>query len=111
MLTQSLHVAPPANPEPPLILLYNQPFAMTPEISVVVPMRNEAANVPELYRELTAALDGFGRPYEIIAIDDGSTDETFRLLAGLQRTDPRVRVVRFRRNFCQTAAFSAGVSH
>jgi len=77
----------------------------------VVPMRNEAASVPDLYRELTAALDGFGRPYEIIAIDDGSTDETFRLLAGLQRTDPRVRVVRFRRNFGQTAAFSAGFAH
>jgi len=84
---------------------------MTPEISVVVPMRNEAASVPDLYRELTAALDGFERPYEIIAIDDGSTDETFRLLAGLQRTDPRVRVVRFRRNFGQTAAFSAGFAH
>ena len=77
----------------------------------MVPMRNEAASVPDLYRELTAALDGFGRPYEIIAIDDGSTDETFRLLAGLQRTDPRVRVVRFRRNFGQTAAFSAGFAH
>jgi glycosyltransferase involved in cell wall biosynthesis len=74
-------------------------------------MRNEAASVPDLYRELTAALDGFGRPYEIVAIDDGSTDETFRLLAGLQRTDPRVRVIRFRRNFGQTAAFSAGFAH
>src|SRR4029453_12405416 len=59
----------------------------------------------------TAALDGFGRPYEIIAIDDGSTDETFRLLAGLQRPDPRGRVVRFRRNFGQTAAFAAGFAH
>ena len=52
-------------------------------------MRNEAASVPDLYRELTAALDGFERPYEIVAIDDGSTDETFRLLAGLQRTSYR----------------------
>ncbi|HEU4926063.1 MAG TPA: glycosyltransferase family 2 protein [Vicinamibacterales bacterium] len=84
---------------------------MKPEISVVVPMRNEAASVPELYSELTAALEGFGRPYEIVAIDDGSTDETFRILAGLQRKDPRVRVVRFRRNFGQTAAFSAGFAH
>jgi glycosyltransferase involved in cell wall biosynthesis len=74
-------------------------------------MRNEAASVPDLYRELTAALDGFERPYEIVAIDDGSTDETFRLLAGLQRTDPRVRVIRFRRNFGQTAAFSAGFAY
>jgi glycosyltransferase involved in cell wall biosynthesis len=74
-------------------------------------MRNEAASVPDLYRELTAALDGFGRPYEIVAIDDGSTDETFRLLAGLQRTDPRLRVIRFRRNFGQTAAFAAGFAY
>jgi glycosyltransferase involved in cell wall biosynthesis len=76
-----------------------------------VPMRNEAASVPELYSELTAALEGFGRPYEIVAIDDGSTDETFRILAGLHRKDPRVRVIRFRRNFGQTAAFSAGFAH
>jgi glycosyltransferase involved in cell wall biosynthesis len=74
-------------------------------------MRNEAGSVPELYSELTAALEAFGRPYEILAIDDGSTDETFRILAGLQRKDPRVRVIRFRRNFGQTAAFSAGFAH
>ena len=74
-------------------------------------MRNEAASVPDLYREFTAALEGFGRPYEIVAVDDGSTDETFRLLASLQRTDPRVRVIRFRRNFGQTAAFSAGFAY
>ena len=84
---------------------------MNPEISVVVPMRNEAASVPDLYRELTAALDGFGRPYEIVAIDDGSSDETFGLLAALQRTDSRLRVIRFRRNFGQTAAFAAGFAH
>ena len=81
---------------------------MKPEVSVVVPMRNEAASVPALYEELTGALDGFGRPYEIIAIDDGSSDRTFELLAGLQRRDPRLRVIRFRRNFGQTAAFAAG---
>jgi glycosyltransferase involved in cell wall biosynthesis len=84
---------------------------MHPEVSVVVPMRNEAASVADLYRELTAALNGFGRSYEIIAIDDGSTDETFKLLAGLQRSDARLRVIRFRRNFGQTAAFAAGFAH
>jgi glycosyltransferase involved in cell wall biosynthesis len=84
---------------------------MTPEVSVVVPMRNEAASIPDLYRELTAALDGFGRPYEIVAIDDGSTDRTFELLAALHRQDPRLRVIRFRRNFGQTAAFAAGFAH
>jgi glycosyltransferase involved in cell wall biosynthesis len=81
---------------------------MTPEISVVVPMRNESPNVAELYRELTAVLVGFGRPYEILAIDDGSTDDTFAQLAALQGRDPRLRVIRFRRNFGQTAAFAAG---
>jgi glycosyltransferase involved in cell wall biosynthesis len=74
-------------------------------------MRNEALNVEELYRELTAALEAFKRPYEIIAIDDGSTDETFGILARLQAADYRLRVIRFRRNFGQTAAFAAGFAH
>src|SRR5262245_2473185 len=84
---------------------------MRPEISVVVPMRNEAPNVEPLYRAATEALTGYGRRYEIIAIDDGSSDETFPILAGLQAADPRLRVIRFRRNFGQTAAFSAGFAH
>src|SRR4051812_36864270 len=84
---------------------------MLPEISVVIPMRNESLSVAELYRELTTVLEGFGRPYEIIAIDDGSTDDTFEQLAALQVRDPRLRVIRFRRNFGQTAAFAAGFAH
>lgn len=81
---------------------------MGPEISVVVPMRNESPNVAELYRELTGVLEAYGRPYEILAIDDGSSDDTFAQLAALQSRDPRLRVIRFRRNFGQTAAFAAG---
>jgi glycosyltransferase involved in cell wall biosynthesis len=81
---------------------------MGPEISVVVPMRNESPNVAEVYRELTAVLEAYGRPYEILAIDDGSTDDTFAQLAALQSRDSRLRVIRFRRNFGQTAAFAAG---
>jgi glycosyltransferase involved in cell wall biosynthesis len=84
---------------------------MAVEISVVVPMRNESPNVAKLYDELTAVLTGFGRPYEILAIDDGSTDDTFELLAERQSSDPRLRVIRFRRNFGQTAAFAAGFRH
>jgi glycosyltransferase involved in cell wall biosynthesis len=84
---------------------------MSPEISVVVPMRNESPNVAQLYRELTDTLEAFARPYEIIAIDDGSTDDTFELLAALQARDARLRVIRFRRNFGQTAAFAAGFAH
>ena len=79
-----------------------------PEISVVVPMRNESPNVAELHAELTAVLGASGRSHEIIVIDDGSTDDTFAQLAALQRGDPRLRVIRFRRNFGQTAAFAAG---
>lgn len=85
--------------------------AAAPDISVVIPVRNEAPNVPDLYAELTGTLEAFGRSYEIIIIDDGSTDETFRLLAELQARDSRLRIIRFRRNFGQTAAFSAGFAH
>jgi glycosyltransferase involved in cell wall biosynthesis len=74
-------------------------------------MRNESPNVAELYGELTSTLTTFGRPYEIIAIDDGSTDDTFERLAALQAQDSRLRVIRFRRNFGQTAAFAAGFAH
>ncbi len=84
---------------------------MAPELSVVIPVRDEASNVGELYRELTETLDRWGRPYELIFVDDGSADATFEILATLQARDPRVRVIRFRRNFGQTAAFSAGFAH
>jgi len=83
---------------------------MVPEISVVVPMRNESPNVDGLYTELTAALTAFGRPYEVLVVDDGSTDTTFARLVDLQRRDARLRLIRFRRNFGQTAAFAAGFS-
>ncbi len=84
---------------------------MSPEISVIVPMRNESPNVRQLYGELIAALEGYGRPFEIVVIDDGSSDDTFALLTQIQRQDPRVRVIRFRRNFGQTAAFAAGFKY
>lgn len=84
---------------------------MVPDLSVVIPIRNEAPALQELYRELTDALAGTGRAYEIIVVDDGSTDESFQILRRLQAVDPRLRVIRFRRNFGQTAAFSAGFDH
>ena len=84
---------------------------MQPDISVVVPMKNEAPNVEKLYRELSAALQADGRPYEIIIVDDGSTDDTFALLARLQAGRSALRVIRFRRNFGQTAGFAAGFAH
>jgi glycosyltransferase involved in cell wall biosynthesis len=81
------------------------------DLSVVIPVRNEAPSLVELHRELTETLDGTGRSYEIIIVDDGSTDEGFEILARLQATDPRLRVIRLRRNFGQTAAFAAGFQH
>ena len=81
---------------------------MPPEISVVVPLYNEAANVEALHAELTAVLRDAGRSYELILVDDGSTDGTFDALAAMHGRDPHVVVIRFRRNFGQTAAFAAG---
>jgi glycosyltransferase involved in cell wall biosynthesis len=83
----------------------------TPYLSVVIPIRNESASIPELHRQITSALDAWGRPYEILVIDDGSTDDSFARLAAIQASDARVRVIRFRRNFGQTAAFAAGFAH
>ena len=85
---------------------------MTPaEVSVVVPLHNEAPNVQALHRELTAALGEHGRPYELILVDDGSADGTFDELTAVHARDPHVRLVRLRRNFGQTAAFAAGFHH
>lgn len=84
---------------------------MTPDLSVVVPIRNEALNVEALYTEVSTTLNAWGRPWELIVVDDGSTDDSFAMLAKIQARDPRVRVIQFRRNFGQTAAFAAGFAH
>jgi glycosyltransferase involved in cell wall biosynthesis len=81
---------------------------LEPEVSVVIPLRDEALNVAPLYEELTRALSSLSYAYEVILIDDGSTDATFEKIAELQARDSRVRVIRFTRNFGQTAAFAAG---
>jgi glycosyltransferase involved in cell wall biosynthesis len=84
---------------------------MAPELSVVIPIHNEGPCLEELHRELTATLVAWGRLYEVIFVDDGSTDDSFEILARLQGLDPHLRVIRFRRNFGQTAAFAAGFDH
>jgi len=78
------------------------------EISLVIPVYNEEGNLPNLYREITEVLEPYGRAYEIVFIDDGSTDASFALLSALHHRDSRVRVIRFRKNFGQTAALAAG---
>ncbi len=80
-------------------------------LSVVIPLFNEERNIEPLYSRLKEALEGFGVDYEIIMVDDGSTDGSFKILKGLQAKDPLLRVVRLRRNFGQTAAFAAGFDY
>jgi len=82
-----------------------------PELSVVVPINNEERNLPILHEEITDVLQAFGRSYEILFIDDGSTDKSFEVMSSLHDDDVRVRVIRFRKNFGQTAAMAAGFDH
>jgi glycosyltransferase involved in cell wall biosynthesis len=77
-------------------------------ISVVIPVYNEEANVQELHARLAASL---GQDAEFIFVDDGSTDQTYERLVDIVRGDARARLIRFRRNFGQTAALSAGIDH
>jgi glycosyltransferase involved in cell wall biosynthesis len=79
------------------------------DVSVVVPVFNEAENLEELHRQLTAALGDL--LYELILVDDGSTDESFEILTRLHDQDPHVRVVRLARNYGQHAALLAGLDH
>jgi len=81
---------------------------LDPDISVVIPLRDEEDNVVPLHGELTDVLDQLGVSYEVILVDDGSTDGTFQQLTGIQAQDAAVKVIRFTRNFGQTAAFAAG---
>jgi glycosyltransferase involved in cell wall biosynthesis len=77
-------------------------------LSLVVPIHNEEHSILPLYDRLTAVLATVARPYEILFIDDASTDRSHELLANLVQTDHRLKVIRLRRNFGQTAALSAG---
>ncbi len=79
-----------------------------PEISVVVPFYNEEDNIEELYQRLKEVLDGLGRSYELIFVDDGSRDRTSEILQNIFKRDKRVKIVALRRNFGQTAALQAG---
>ena len=76
--------------------------------SIVVPFFNEQENIPALYMRLTEVMDGLGEPYEIVFVDDGSRDESYKVLEDIFEHDRRVNVVRLRRNFGQTAALKAG---
>lgn len=81
------------------------------KISVVIPVHNEEPSLLPLYDKLTAVLERLGRPYEILFVDDASSDRSFELLSNLVETDARLKVIRLRRNFGQTAALAAGFHH
>jgi glycosyltransferase involved in cell wall biosynthesis len=78
------------------------------DLSVVVPLYNEEATIEELYARLTKVLGALGCAYELIFVDDGSQDGTYQRLCAIQASDARTHVIRFRRNFGQTAALAAG---
>src|SRR5881296_1865726 len=78
------------------------------QYSIVVPFFNEQENIPPLYMKLTEVMDGIGEPYELVFVDDGSKDDSFKVLTEIYEHDRRVNLVRLRRNFGQTAALKAG---
>jgi glycosyltransferase involved in cell wall biosynthesis len=80
-------------------------------VSVIVPICNELENIPLLYKQLAAVLPSLSRPWEIVFVDDGSTDGSSRRLMELAASDSRVKVVQFRRNYGQTAAMQAGIQY
>src|SRR3989304_5959891 len=84
------------------------PSTQPPHISVVVPLLNEEESLRELYEKIALTLREAGKRYEIIFVDDGSTDGSFAVLQELHARDASVKVVRFRRNFGKSAALSIG---
>ncbi len=79
--------------------------------SIVVPLHNECENVPDLYSRLKTVMEALGEPFELVLVDDGSSDQTFGLLEEIASIDSRVTVVKLRRNFGQTSALAAGFDH
>jgi glycosyltransferase involved in cell wall biosynthesis len=93
------------------VISHNANIKSHPEISVVIPLFNEVENVGLLYSELKSAMKEMGHPWEVIFVDDGSTDGTDEVLRGLHVHEDGVCVVKLRRNFGQTAAMTAGFNH
>ena len=80
-----------------------------PELSIVVPLYNEEESIRPLHEAITRAVDPLNISYELVLVDDGSCDDTANIAIELTRTDPRVCLVRFRRNYGQTPAMAAGI--
>lgn len=84
---------------------------MRPKLSIIVPFYNEEESIGPLYRAIVTAIDPLNITYEMVFVDDGSRDNTVPLATDLARRDPRVRLVKFRRNYGQTPAMAAGIEH
>jgi glycosyltransferase involved in cell wall biosynthesis len=82
-----------------------------PELSIVIPVYNEEDNVEDLIAAINSAVRDYKEDYEIVLVDDGSTDESFKILKNLAQENPKIRVIRFGINYGQTAAISAGFNH
>lgn len=82
-----------------------------PDLSFVVPVYNEAKNLPALYQEMVNSCKKLSKSYEFIFVDDGSWDESFIVLKKIQKNDPKVKIIRLKKNFGQTAALSAGFDY
>src|ERR1051326_322088 len=82
-----------------------------PELSVVIPVHNEVDNIKPLVESLSSVLQKYNPSYEIIFVDDGSTDATFDAIKAQHEIDSRTKVVRFTRNYGQTPALAAGFDH
>lgn len=80
------------------------------DLSIVTPIYNEAGNIEEFYQRLIRVLTGLNKTFEIILTDDGSTDDSFNILRELAQKDQQIKVIKFRRNFGQTAALAAGIN-
>src|SRR5919198_2809549 len=81
------------------------------DVSIVIPVFNEAENIMPLYHLLQSAMREVSQTWEVIFIDDGSTDTTYKALEQLHAQDESMQVIRLRRNFGQTAAMAAGFDH
>ncbi|MGD0339192.1 MAG: glycosyltransferase family 2 protein [Bacteroidota bacterium] len=98
------HPEHPQKPIPPVQI-------RKPDISVVIPLFNEAESLPDLSRQLRDVLQHQGGNYEVIFVDDGSTDNSYQILRDIHRINRRMKAIRFRRNFGKSAALAVGFTH
>ncbi len=92
-------------------VISTETLSAKPALSIVVPVFNEEESLLPLHQKIHSACDPLGKPYEVIFIDDGSQDQTWTILEALHRQDSCVKVIRFRKNYGQTAAMAAGFQY